>query len=124
MTGTEAQSRRELKREYKGSYRPMGVFQVRNTTDGRLLVDSSVNLPAIFNRLRTQLRMGSYLKNGELQADWNELGPDAFAFEVLEELEPPDAPGYDPTGDLQAMLDLWLEQLLPYDERGYNRRPS
>jgi hypothetical protein len=124
MTGGEAQSRRELKREYKESRRPMGVFQVRNTATGRILVDASVNLPAIFNRLRAQLGLGAYLKNRALQADWDELGADAFAFEVLEELEPPDAPGYDPTGDLQAMRELWIEQLQPFGERGYNRSPE
>lgn len=100
----------------------MGVFQLRNTTNERVLVDSSVNLPGIFNRLRTQLRMGAYLKHKELQSDWNELGEEAFAFEVLEELEPPHAPGFDPSGDLEAMLELWLERLRPYGERGYNRR--
>lgn len=122
MTTPEKVDRRALKREYKETYRPMGVFQVRNTTNGRLMIDSSVNLPAIFNRLRLQLRTGGYLMHQELQSDWDALGEEAFAFEVLEELEPPDAPGYDPAGDLQALLELWLEQLQPFGERGYNRR--
>lgn len=99
----------------------MGVFQVRNTVTGKLLIDSSVNLPAMFNRLRMQLATGAHVKHRDLQSDWNELGENAFAFEVLEELEPPDAPGYDPSADLKAMLELWLEQLEPFGERGYNR---
>ena len=124
MPNSSPVDRRALKREYKESHRPMGVFQVRNTRNDRILVDSSVNLPGIFNRLRTQLRMGSYLKQADLQSDWDQLGEDAFAFEVLEELEPPDGPGYDPSGDLAALLELWLEQLQPYGERGYNRPPK
>lgn len=123
MSGVDAARRRALKRECRDSRRPMGVFQVRNSVNGRILVDSSVDLPAIFNRIRTQLRMRAYLKYPELQADWEALGEEAFAFEVLEELEPPgDAPGYDPGNDLAALLELWLDELRPYGERGYNRR--
>lgn len=121
MSGSKVIDRKALKREYKETPRPMGVFQVRNTNSGRVLVDSSVNLPAIFNRLRTQLRMAACLNHAELQKDWSELGEDVFVFEVLEELEPSEAPGYDPTDDLDAMLELWLEELRPYGERGYNR---
>ncbi len=102
----------------------MGVFQLRNVKSGRVLVGSSVNLPASFNRLKAQLGMGAYRLSRELQADWNELGSDGFAFEVLEELEPPEAPGADPSRDLEAMLELWLEQLEPYGESGYNRRKA
>jgi hypothetical protein len=32
--------------------------------------------------------------------------------------------GSDPGEDLQALKELWLEKLEPYDERGYNRRPK
>jgi hypothetical protein len=114
--------RKAIKREYKESYRPAGVFQVRNTTNGRILVSSSPNLPAIFNRLRMQLDSGMYVLHPDLQSDWRTLGANAFVFEVLEELEPPDAPGWDPREDLEALETLWLEQLQPYDEKGYNRR--
>jgi hypothetical protein len=113
--------RKAIRREYKESYRPAGVFQVRNTASGRILVGSSPNLPAIFNRLRMQLDAGMYVFYPDLQSDWKTLGADAFAFEVLEQLEPPDAPGWDPREDLEALETLWLEQLEPYGEKGYNR---
>ena len=85
---------------------------------------SSANLPAIFNRLRLQLDAGNYVMLPELQRDWKELGADAFAFETLEELEPPEGPGWDPSDDLATLEKLWLEQLEPYGEKGYNRRPK
>ena len=116
--------RRAIAREYKESYRPTGVFRIVNKTSGRMLVGSSVNLPAIFNRLRMQLDAGNYLMYPELQHDWKELGADAFEFEVLQELEPPEGPGWDPKDDLAALEALWLEELSPYDEKGYNRRPK
>lgn len=113
--------RKALIRQYKESRRPMGVFRVRNTADGRSLVGTSVNLPAMLNRQRAQLRLGAH-PNRALQRDWNELGAEAFEFEVLDTLTPSDAPDYDPSGDLRVLEDLWLEKLSPFDDRGYNTR--
>ena len=115
--------RKALARAYTETPRPMGVFRVRNTTNEKALVGASKDLPAILNRHRAQLRLGAH-PNKVLQRDWNALGPDAFAFEVLDTLTPPaDAPDYDPAGDLRVLEALWLERLAPYEERGYNARP-
>lgn len=115
--------KKALIREYKESPRPMGVYQIRNTANGKLFVGASVNLPAILNRHRSELRMGGH-KNRELQKEWAEFGPDAFEFEVLDTLAPPDGPDYDPSADLRALEELWLDRLSPYGERGYNAAPK
>ena len=116
--------RKALKREYKETRRPMGIYRVRNTVHDRALVGSTTDLPAMLNRQRAQLRFGGH-PNQALQKDWNELGSEAFAFEVLDELKPPpDQPDYDPTADLRALERLWLERLMPYGEHGYNKRPK
>jgi hypothetical protein len=119
MKGATAMERKAQIREYKETPRPMGVYRVRNTANGRSLVGSSVNLPAILNRHRAQLGMGLH-PNRALQKDWNELGPEVFEFETLDTLKPPDQPGYDPSGDLRVLEEMWLEKLSPFDERGYN----
>ena len=122
----EAKSHMDRKarlREYKETPRPMGVYRVRNTTNGKSLVGSSINLPAMLNRHRAQLQMGSH-RNRALQQDWNELGPDVFEFEVLDLLKPSEEAGYDPSDDLRVLEQLWLEKLLPYGERGYNAEPK
>ena len=113
--------RKALIRQYKESRRPMGVFRVRNTADGRSLVGTSIDLPAMLNRQRAQLRLGAH-PNRALQKDWNELGAEAFEFVIVDTLAPPDAPDYDPSGDLRVLEGLWLEKLSPFDERGYNTR--
>jgi hypothetical protein len=110
-------------REYKERPRPAGVFQVRNTVSGKLLIGSAVDLPAMLNRQRAQLRLGAH-PNAQLQADWNALGPDAFAFEPLDLLSSPDDPAYDPRADLEVLQALWLEKLSPFGDRGYNRPPQ
>lgn len=101
----------------------MGVYRVRNTVTDRSLVGSSANLTAMLNRHRAALRMGAHA-NRALQQDWNALGEDAFAFEVLDTLEPPDDPAYTAADDLRALEELWLDRLSPYGERGYNPLPK
>ena len=97
-------------REYKEQVQPAGIYRVRNTATGKSLIGSSVNLPGMLNRQRFQLDHGSH-PDQELQKDWNELGPDAFEFEALDLLKPPDEPAYDPTADLRVLKELWLEKL-------------
>ena len=110
-------------REYKETLRPMGVYRVRNTANGKSLVGSSVDLPAILNRHRAQLRMGLHA-NRALQKDWREFGPEVFEFETLDTLKRPDRPGYDPSDDLRVLEEMWLEKLSPFNERGYNGHPK
>jgi hypothetical protein len=114
-------NRKDLKREYKQTLRPMGVFQIRNLASEKVFVGSSMNLEGIFNRHEFQLKMGGH-PNKALQADWNESGGENFAFEVLEELFPRENPGYDYKSDLEVLEDLWLEKLEPYGGKGYNER--
>src|SRR3954467_10613771 len=115
--------RKALIREYKETTRPMGVYQIRNTANGKLLVGSSKDLPSIFNRHRAALRMGSH-QNRELQKDWAEFGAEAFEFEVLDTLAPPVRADYKPSDDLRALEELWLDKLSPFGERGYNPEPK
>ncbi len=101
----------------------MGVYRVRNTTNGKSLVGSSNDLPAMLNRQQAQLKMGGH-PNRALQDDWNALGPAAFAFEVLDMLKPREEAGYDPSDDLRVLEQMWIEKLSPFDDRGYNAKPK
>ena len=115
--------KRSLKREYKETPRPMGIYRVHNTIADRSLVGSSTNVQAMLNRHRAQLKMGLHPNKG-LQQDWSRLGEDAFAFEVLDTLTLGDEAGLDASAELQALEDLWIERLMPYGDRGYNKPPK
>ncbi|CAN5253346.1 GIY-YIG nuclease family protein [soil metagenome] len=110
-------NKKELKLEYKETPRPIGVYRIRNLTNEKIFVGSSVNLVGIFNRYRSQLIAGNH-PNKALQADWNELGAENFAFEVLEELN--ERADLDTKKELEFLEDLWLENLQPFGEKGYN----
>ena len=112
---------KELKRDYLQNQPPMGIYQIRNLANEKVLVGSSLNLPGIFNRRRLELDAGTHL-NKALQADWKQFGSESFAFEILDELEPKEAPGHDYREDLALLEELWLEKLQPYGERGYNEK--
>ncbi len=99
----------------------MGVFQVRNIVSGRVLVDSSINVPGRINRHRLQLDLGSH-PNKELQVDWKALGGDAFAFETLEPVEPRTIPNYDYVADLRVLEDLWIERTEQNGDKLYNEK--
>ena len=75
--------RKSLIRQYKETRRPMGVYRVRNTVNGKSLIGASADLPARLNRIRAQLGMGRHPIQ-DLQQDWNNLGPEAFEFEVID----------------------------------------
>jgi hypothetical protein len=116
-------NRKELVREYKESKLPMGLFQIKNTTNGKVFIGTSVNLPGILNRMRWQLEMGGH-SNRLLQQEWNQFGAGAYTFEVLDTLKHPDTDDYNPTKDLEALMELWLEKLKPYEEHGYHKQPQ
>lgn len=99
--------------------RPIGVFQIRNLTNEKVFVGASMNLDGIFNRHRFQLNAGSH-PSKELQKDWSEFGAENFEFEVLEELNQRE--NLDLQKELEFLEDLWLEQIQPFGENGYNER--
>ena len=107
-------------REYKETPRPAGIYQIRNTANGRVLIGSAVDVPGKLNRYRFQLRLGSH-PDAELQADWNALGEEAFDLSVLDRLEPRDESSYDPTEDLAALEEMWRERLAAAGESLYGK---
>src|ERR1700712_3939229 len=96
--------RKQAKLEYKASRRPIGVFLIRNLADGKVFIGSSMNLDAMFNRIRFQLFAGAHNVK-ELEKDWKRLGAGKFEFEVLEELPPHEDANYDYASDLETLED-------------------
>src|SRR5258706_10372856 len=113
-------SRKELNREYKERVKPAGVYQVKNIANGKVLLGSSLNLEGPLNRHKFMLKIGSH-PNKALQKDWDELGAEQFAFEILEEAQQrKDDPNFNLKDELTLLEMIWLEKLQPVSERGYN----
>jgi hypothetical protein len=111
---------KELKNDYKFYKSPKGVFQIRNKTNGKIFIGNSRDLKAIWNRQRTQLNFGNH-PNQELQNDWNLLGEDSFAYEIIFEIKEVEGKEIDIPKELKILEQLYLEELQPFDDRGYNK---
>jgi len=83
-----------------------------------MLLGSSLNLEGALNRHEFELQMRSH-RNAPLQKDWNEMGPEAFAFEILEEVKVRDVPYFDLGDELTLLEQIWIENLQPFT-KGYN----
>ena len=99
----DKQQRREAAAAYKARRMQGGVFQIRNTGTGRILL-----------RCTTDLR-GSQMTGSctdyALQAEWGRDGK-AFVFEVLEELTQKETQTEaEFKADIDALFELWKEKL-------------
>lgn len=112
-------SSKDLKREYKERKKPSGVFQIKNTANGRILLGSSLNLEGPLNGHKFMLTIGRH-RNEMLQKEWNEFGADKFVFEILEVVKVKDDPNFNLEDELTLLEQIWFEKLQPFGEKGYN----
>lgn len=113
--------RKELKLAYKQNPPPMGVYQIKNNINGKILLGSSMNLSGNFNSHRFQLNLKSH-PNKALQEDWDLYGSDAFTFEIVETLKLEEIPKDAWREAISALEDKWLTTLQPYGGSGYNKQ--
>jgi group I intron endonuclease len=111
----------EIKKKYKQTVTPMGIYQLKNLLNGKILIGSSKNLPARKNRFEMELSFGN-ITNKELMQDVKQSGKENFVFEVLDYLEPKEDPSYNYSEDLKTLEELWIEKLLPFNDNGYNKQ--
>jgi group I intron endonuclease len=112
-------SKKDIKREYKERKKRSGVFQVKNTANGKLLLGSSLNLEGPLNAHKFLLTIGRH-RNEALQKEWDEYGAENFVFEILEVVKIKDNPDFNVADELTLLEQIWLEKLEPFGERGYN----
>jgi len=99
----------------------MGVFQIKNTISNKIFVGSSEDLDAIWHAQKLQLDVGIHPNSG-LQNDWKEDGPVNFIFEILEEIKQKEDKPLENIKDVKALETMIIEELQPFDDRGYNKR--
>lgn len=116
-------TRKELKDEYKQQKFRIGVFQVRNTVNGKIFIEGSVNLDKIWNRHRTELNFGSH-SNKALQQDWKTFGEENFVYEILDEIKQEEGKNLDHNKEIKQLEQMYVDELQPFDERGYHKRPN
>lgn len=112
--------RKQLKAHYRQNPPEMGVYQIKNKINGKILIGSALNLAGKLNSHKFQLKLHVH-KNRELQNDYDEYGSDNFEFEVLDLLEPTGETDQDYSRDLAMLEEMWLDKLMPFGDRGYHK---
>lgn len=100
----------ELKRAYKESKRPCGVYRIRNSQNDTIYIGFATDLEARFNRHKAELKFGSH-RNKELQKTWDSYGESALEFETLDVLDQEDAAKASIDEELQLLMDMWIQKL-------------
>ncbi|MDR0926509.1 MAG: GIY-YIG nuclease family protein [Ignavibacteria bacterium] len=117
-------TRQELKEDYKKLTHPKGVYKITCTANGKIFLGGSPNLDSKWSNAQFQLDAHSH-PNSMLQADWEEYGADNFTFEVVDTLDLKD---YDPkknyTAEINELEAMYLEELQPFGDKGYNKMKS
>lgn len=116
-------TRKELKEEYKQMKFKMGVFQIKNNINGKIFIGSSLDLKAIWFAQKLQLDMGMH-QNSELQKDWNEFGSENFSYEILDEIKESKDKPIDYKKEIKTLEDMIINDLQPFEEKGYNKKPK
>lgn len=110
-------------RPYKDFGPVMGVWAIRNTANGKVLLGASPHTAAALNRHLFSLRLGEH-RNAALQRDWREQGEAAFVTEVLHVLERREGRSDgDYAHELAELERLWLDELQPFGDAGYHTPP-
>lgn len=112
-------TKKELREAYDLIKFKIGVFQIRNIVNGKLLIDSSVSLDKIWNRHRVELKAGSH-RNTLLQKEWNEFGEDNFKYEILGEIQQTDGQDIDYAKEAKQLAKMFIDELQPFGDKGYN----
>jgi hypothetical protein len=99
----------DLKRQYRLAMPAMGIYAIRNTRTGRILLDGSRNIPGALNRHRFELRQGVH-RNKSLLLDWKTFGESSFVFETLDAIAQNADPAFDYDAELRVLLELWRER--------------
>ena len=110
---TSGERRRELRETYAQRRPEAGVYLLRNSMSGRILVGSSPDLGSVRNRLEFgQATETSGVLDRRMAPDARAHGMRSVELEILDVLEVPDGtPPDDVAADLRELEALWREKL-------------
>jgi len=115
LTMTDHARRRELSAAYRETPRRAGIFLIRNTTSGRTLVASSLDLDSEQHKLEFARTTGSTgVFHRVIVPDVERLGWAAFTLEIVEELPASrERTAAQTRDDLATLVALWREKVGP-----------
>jgi predicted GIY-YIG superfamily endonuclease len=99
-----------LKKAYKESKKPTGVYLIKDNYNHKLYIGASVEPEARINRHKAELRFGSH-RNAELQNAWKKGGESALEFEIIDRLELKEDSDVNVEEELRLHTEMWIRKL-------------
>lgn len=94
---------------------PSGIYQIKNTENGKVYVGSAVNIKQRWRTHKSDLNSSKH-HSGKLQNAWNKYGESCFEFSILEYVQS--------KNDLVSREQEWMSNLNAAGENGYNISPT
>ncbi|HVX28946.1 MAG TPA: GIY-YIG nuclease family protein [Nitrolancea sp.] len=112
---TDRSRRRELKANYKETHPEAGVYALRNTRTGKVLIGSALNLASMRSKLEFARSTNSPgALDLRLRADIEAYGIAAFELEILESFQPaPERSDSEIRKELEALEALYRDETDP-----------
>ncbi|EAC2221027.1 GIY-YIG nuclease family protein [Listeria monocytogenes] len=105
-------NRKELIRAYKEKSPDAGVYRFISTKSGKSLIDNTMDLKGIANKLAFGVKIGAgNMLPPEMVKEAKEYGIDTIQFEILEKVDiKPEMTKEDIKEENDVLLSLWLER--------------
>lgn len=117
----DSKRKQQLQAAYKMAPTFYGVLQIENQVNHKIFIDVVPNLHNRWAFYQLNLNKNFY-RDAPLQADWNAQNGEHFTYTVLWKKDAADVTNMRAT--LKELKNKWLHRLTPFDDRGYNRRPT
>ena len=106
----DKQRRKDIQANYKARKESGGIYAIRNSVSGKVLLLMTTNMQSSKNRFEFSQKTGS-CENPKLTSDYLLMGNSAFKFDILETLEMGDDQSYENyVKGLKILHSLWLEK--------------
>jgi len=111
MEKLDKEKKKALISAYKERKQIGGVFVIKNTVTGQMLLMSTLDLQGAKNSFHFAQKVGGCF-HMKLQEVWKEFGGEAFIMEVLEELKKQETQtNKEFRQDMDLLEEMWLEKL-------------
>ncbi|MDR2708731.1 MAG: GIY-YIG nuclease family protein [Elusimicrobiota bacterium] len=111
----ERQDRKKLLADYKQQPKICGICAIKNMSNGKMWIETTLNMEGRRNRFEFIKSTNSGVPP-LLRDDWQTYGPQAFCFEVLEELKRGETQtDAEFAEDLKVLKEMWVAKFKAQD---------